>query len=137
MLLQIQNARARHPLVELRHDEACLLQIEVAETLNHLTSGIAEQNGFDIVPLTANAVKFILFPKVSKYFILRLIKRCVVHQDGDGATFDFPSSNTAFQALAQCPFAPFGEEVVVFNEIQRLVCFLHYIRTNRNIVVIK
>ena len=99
MLLQIKHARTRHPLVELRHDVTSLLQIEVAETLDHLAGGIAEQHRLDIIPLAADAVQFILFPKMPKDFVLGLVKWRIVHKNGDGAAFDLPSSDTAFQAL--------------------------------------
>ena len=137
MFLQIQHARACHPLVEMRHDVAGLFQIKVAETLNHLTCGIAKQHRLNIVPLAADAVQLILFPKMSKNLILRLIQSSIIHKDGNGVAFDFPAANTEFQALRQGALTPFGKEFVILNKIKRLMRFLHHIGANSNIMVAK
>ena len=121
----------------MRHDVAGLLQVEIAETLNHLTSGIAEQHRLNIIPLTTNAVEFILFPKMSKYLILSLIQSRIIHQNSDGVALDLPTTDAELQALGQSPLVPFGKEVVILNKIKRLMRFFHHIGTHGNVMVAK
>ena len=123
--------------MEMCHYIAGLLQVVVAEILNHLTSGIAEQHRLNIIPLATDTIEFILFPKMSKYLIFSLIQSRIIHQNGDRTAFDFPTTDAELQALSQSTLAPIGEKFIVLDKIKRLMRFFHHIGANRNVVVAK
>ena len=134
VLAQVESARSGHPLVEMRHGllrrGAEILDVRLYDHAR----GIAEQHGFDVVPLARDRIDVVILPHLFQHVVLLRDERLVVDQDGDGASLDLPTADANANALGIEPLAPCRQKGVVGLEFG-IGLFLHQIGTDRYIVV--
>ena len=62
LVLEVKQSGSGLPLVELRHNLVGGTQVEVPETLNDLTGGVAEQEVFLVVPVSGDGIDLETLP---------------------------------------------------------------------------
>ena len=113
---QVETARRGHPFVEMGGD----LVGRGAEVLDiggdHRACGVAEEHGFDVVPLTRNRIDVVGLPEFLEYFVLAGNQRGEVHQYGRRFALDFPVSRADADAFGVESLTPCLQQVGILLE---------------------
>lgn len=72
VLPQVETAAGGHPFMEMRYRHFVGGTEHVAVTLDDLACGIAEQHGFDIIPLAAYRIDLVTLPESFQNVVLLL-----------------------------------------------------------------
>ena len=134
VLPQVETAAGGHPFMEMRYRHFVGGTEHVAVTLDDLACGIAEQHGFDIIPLAAYRIDLVTLPESFQNVVLFVEERAEIHQYGDGAPIDVPSSYPDTYAFAVNHLLPFGKQAGILFEF-RIVVLAVDIRTNGYVAV--
>ena len=70
--LQVEDAGAGHPFVEVGHNLVHRAAIEVVKALDDAAGGVAEQRGLDVVPLPGDGVELVAKPELGENLVLLL-----------------------------------------------------------------
>ena len=105
-IFQIQQPRSRHPFMKLGNNTLAQRSIKTNKTFNHLTGSITEQRWFDIIPLSANGIQFIFFPKRGKNSIFLCNEGRIINQNNNRPTSNIPPSHLNSQPFLGSPHPP-------------------------------
>ena len=96
-----EKTRTAHPLVELRDGIALdRLYHEVVDGFNHGAAGIAEHDGFHIIPPAGNGFYSVVLPQFKKELIfIELLPK--THQDDFRFSGDLPPPESAWNFFYQ------------------------------------
>ena len=113
---QVESACSSHPLVEMRGD----LVRRIAEIVDirgdDHARGIAEEHGFDVIPLSRERIHVVRLPEFLEYFVLAGDQRSEVHQDHRRLALDLPVPHADPEPVAVYALAPCFQHVGVFLE---------------------
>ena len=123
VFLEVEKPRTGHPFVKMGKHPFLRKNMVFVETLNHLARTVAEQDGFDIIPLPGNGVELVIAPVLGQNLVFLGNQRTVVHHDGDRLAGDIPVADAEIDAPALGVFAPVGKEVAVFDKVAVVLVF--------------
>ena len=132
--LEVQNARARHPLVEMGDDLVHRVAVVVVETLDDTAGGVAEEGRLDVVPLPGNGVQLVGEPELGEDVVLLLEEGGEIDEDHHGRAADVPAPHAHLQSLLQGGLAPVAVKFLVLDEV--IIVFLGDVRTHAEVVVV-
>ena len=124
-LAQIQPARSRHPLVEMRGHAVGEVAEIVGIALYHLSGSITEQNRFYVIPLSANRVHAVGIPEKLQDFVLLSEKRTEIHQHRKRRTLDPPTAHLYADAFVIEGLAPEFESLRILLEFSVGILAMH------------
>ena len=118
MLLQIQQARARLPLVELGHDLVGSIEVVLIETLDRTTRGIAEERRLLVVPITRDRVHSETLPELAQNVVRLVDKAFIINQDRRRPARHIPAADPDPHSLGSRLDLPAGIEGRIFDEVR-------------------
>ena len=116
----IEQAGARHPLVELGQHLLVRFDIVANEALNHLTGCIAEEGRLDIIPAAADGVHTEAFPQLSENIVLVADERREIDQDRYRLAGDIPVADTDAEPFFRRMATPRAEQSGIFRKFRVL-----------------
>ena len=134
--LQVEQAGAGHPLVELRHHAVAGVDVEVGETLNHLSGGVAEERRLDVIPLSVDRVEVIHFPEFRKYLVFFRDERRKIDQHGYRMPGHIPASHPDAQPFLCRLRAPRPEQAGVFLKVGIPFGVAPHVGANQDVVIL-
>ena len=136
VLTQIQTTTRSHPLVEVCNNLIGRGAEVIYVALNNFTGSITEQQGLDIVPLTADRVNAVGLPQRLQDFVFLGQHRREIDQNGDGRTLHLPAADThADTIIIEC-LTPHLQQICVLLEFG-IYAFTEYIRAQQDVLVAK
>ena len=115
--LDLQQAGARLPLMELGDRLVRRGQVVVVETLDDLPGDITEHGRFLVVPVAGQGIHPESIPEVRQDLVALREEGLVVHQHGDRGTGDVPLAHTQPQPFRGRLLPPRPEQERVLDEI--------------------
>ncbi len=119
LLFQVEQSRTAHPFVKMGKRCPFLGSCQdIICRLDDLSAGVAEHDGFDVIPSAGDRIDAVLFPHRVKELILVVF---LAHADQDDLRFpgDFPSAETAGDILHGRGFPdPYPAVFVRFLEVR-------------------
>ena len=120
--------------MEMSHYAVVGLEVEIDETLYHLSGGIAEQGGLYKVPLSGEGVQLELLPQGGEYLIFPGNELGEIHEDGNRLPGDVPPSHPEAQPLLGGGDPPGAEEDGILGKFRILGGVHPYIRSYVDVV---
>ena len=133
--LEVEQAGAGHPFVELGDDLVVRLDTVAHETLDHLSGRITEEGRFDIIPAAADGVHAEALPELGQDLVLVPDEGREVDQDGHRLSGDVPVADAEAEPLFRRGHAPRAEQHRIFLEFRVLAYVAPDIRTDMDMVV--
>ena len=134
VLAQIETTARSHPLVEVSNHLIGRGAEVIYVAFNYFTRCITEQNGLDVVPLTADRVNAVGLPERLQDFVLLGQHRREINQNGDGRTLHLPAADThADTIIIQC-LTPGLQQISVLLEFGAYALTI-YIGAQQNVLV--
>ena len=116
MAAQVDASGGGHPFVEMGGHllRGGAERVDVGG--DYTACGVAEQHGFDVVPLARNRIDMVVLPQFFEYLVLAREKRREVDQNGRRLALDFPAPYADADAVVVDALAPVLQQAEVFLE---------------------
>ena len=98
-ILNIKETGTRLPLMELGHHLVGGIEVEIVETDDHPSGGIAEECRLLVIPVTGQRIDSETFPVLGENLVLLGQELLVVHKDGYRLSGDVPAADADADAL--------------------------------------
>ena len=134
VLLEVEQARAGLPLVELGDDLVGSVEVVLVETLDRAAGGITEEGRFLVVPVSAERIDAEGLPQLAQDPVLAVDEALVVDQDGDRPSGNVPAPDADAQTFRSRLRLPARIQGGILGEIGILLHIHPYIGADQDVM---